>query len=51
MQTPQRFRKDLPDDPLGNHAASQVRLPGNRTNRLLVVVVGDDGLSDGSRGT
>lgn len=24
VQTPQRFRKDLPDDPLGNHAASQV---------------------------
>ncbi|CAM9743211.1 unnamed protein product, partial [Ectocarpus fasciculatus] len=23
VQTPQRFRKDLPDDPLGNHAASQ----------------------------
>ena len=27
VQTPQRFRKDLPDDPLGNHAASQVRNP------------------------
>lgn len=47
VQTPQRFRKDLPDDPLGNHAASQVR--GARFGATAVCNGGRDVAASGLR--